>query len=280
MPTAFLCAFFHWFAKKESKIMSASTSEKDLFDYLVAEYQRPFTGWDFSYLAGRSVTIRPNPLWNYNDAVVAAMQQAHSVLDMETGGGERFARYLASATHPLQSYATEGYTPNIAVARQTLEPLGVTVYELHDGNHLPFADEQLDLIINRHEAYTPREVLRILKPGHQFITQQIGDQTNLRLHTLLGHERAPMAHPWNVDYAANELQAAGWCILERQEETFCDRYYDIGAVVYYLKGIAWEIPDFSVEKYFPKLVELDRLMQREGYVDVPFQQFFIVAQKP
>jgi len=52
-----------------------------------------------------------------------------------------------------------------------------------------------------------------------------------------------------------------------------------GAIVYYLKAIPWEAPGFSVEKYFDKLVAIHHLIQREGYVDVPFHMFFIIARK-
>ncbi len=36
--------------------------------------------------------------------------------------------------------------------------------------------------------------------------------------------------------------------------------YDVGAIVYYLKAVPWEIPDFSVEKYFDKLQEIHKLI--------------------
>lgn len=257
--------------------MSHHINNKELFDYLISEYNHPFSGWDMSYLNERRVHgASYKHLWDYTATVLVAMKQAHSMLDMGTGGGERLASFAAQQPLPEQTYATEAYAPNIAVARQRLAPLGVTVYKVHDDNHLPFADNSFDLIINRHASYAPYEVSRILKPGCQFITQQVGDQTNRRLHELLGHVEQ---HVWNLDYAIRELQSAGWRIIIQQEEFFPTRYYDVGAIVYYLKAIPWEIPDFSVEKYFDKLIEIHALIQREGYVDVPFHQFFIVAQK-
>ncbi len=53
----------------------------------------------------------------------------------------------------------------------------------------------------------------------------------------------------------------------------------MGAIVYYLKAVSWEIPDFSVDRYFDKLVEIHTLIQSDGYVDVPFHQFFVKTQK-
>ena len=265
--------------------MSDEMTNNEFYTYLVSEYNQPFSGWDFAYLEDRRVDVEAHATWDYTATVLAAMRDAESMLDMGTGGGERLAAFAALQSLPPRTCATEGYAPNVPVARQRLAPLGVTVYAVDDDHHLPFADEQFDLIINRHASYAPREVRRILKSGQRFITQQVGDQTNRRLHELLDY--APKAtfypgveqkHNWNLDYAVHELQDAGWRIVEQQEDVYPTRYYDVGAIVYYLKAISWEIPDFSVEKYFDKLLEVDRLIKRDGYVDVLFHQFFIVAQ--
>ena len=263
----------------------AEINDKAFFDYLMAEYNQPISGWDLSYLKGRRTDIHTEPAWNYTETVLAAMKQAHSMLDMRTGGGERLAQFLAQQPVP-EVYATEGYPPNAAIARQRLEPLGVTIYEMQD-EHLPFADNALDLVINRHGSYDAHEVRRVLKPGHLFITQQVGDQTNLRLHELLGragkdmivHSGAEEKSAWNLNIATGELEAAGMQIIERKEEFFVTRFHDVGAIVYYLKAIPWEVPDFSVEKYFDRLVEIHHLIQREEYVDVLFHSFFLVARK-
>jgi len=66
-------------------------------------------------------------------------------------------------------------------------------------------------------------------------------------------------------------------IIEQREEVFATRFYDVGAIVYYLEAVTWEIPDFSVDRYFDRLVEIDSLIQSDGYVDIPFHQFFIKA---
>lgn len=267
--------------------MPEEIGNNEFYNYLVSEYNQSFSGWDFAYLEHRRVDIHTGHPWDYSATVLAAIHGAESMLDMGTGGGERLASFAESQSLPPRTCATEGYAPNVPVARQRLAPLGVTVYESDDDHHLPFADEQFDLIINRHASYAPREVLRILKPGHRFITQQVGDQTNRRLHELLDYRPKDTFYPgvqqkrtWNLAYAVHELEDAGWRVVEQQEEMYPTRYFDVGAIVYYLKAISWEIPDFSVEKYFDKLLAMDQLIKRDGYVDVLFHQFFIVAQKP
>lgn len=264
----------------------ATNSGNTFFDDLIAEYHQPFNGWDFSYLNGRRVDIHQQHLWDYTTTVTAAMKKTQSMLDMRTGGGERLAEYLGIQPVP-EVYATEGYAPNVGAARQRLVPFGVTVYEVQD-DRLPLPDASLDLMINRHGSYDASEVQRVLKPGKCFITQQVGDQTNCRLHELLGYipQQEHHVHPgaddkaaWNLAYAVGELEAGGWQIREQQEEFYPTRYYDVGAIVYYLKAIPWVIPGFSVERFFDQLVQIRDLIEREGFLDVLFHQFFIVARR-
>jgi hypothetical protein len=85
---------------------------------------------------------------------------------------------------------------------------------------------------------------------------------------------------WNLAAAVEGLAAGGFQIIEQREELFTTRYLDVGALVYYLKAVSWEIPDFSVDRYFDKLLEIHALILAEGYVDIPFHQFFIRALAP
>ena len=250
--------------------------DKDLFDLLITEANHPFAGWDFSHITitGR-MTVAPLP-WSYASKLLMPLRKAQSLLDMDTGGGE----YLSSLQPlPPLTCATESYAPNVPVARQRLEPLDVKVYQVDpSANPLPFEDNQFDLIINRHGYYFAQEVLRILKQRHQFITQQVGGSVNTELNSLLRAEQYPYAH-WTLDYAVKELEAAGWRIVEQKEAYPIRRFFDVGAIVYYLKAIPWQVPNFSVEQYFDKLLELHDIMQEQGYIDFHDHSFLIVAEK-
>jgi hypothetical protein len=250
-----------------------SHTNADLRALWTAEYNQPFSGWDFSHLINRRVMLEVPDSWDYRQSVIAAVEGARALLDMDTGGGE----FLAGLPQrPPQTVATEGYDPNIAVARSKLGPLGVEVVEVHDAAHLPFANGRFDLVINRHGAYEPSELRRVLASGGSFVTQQVGSQTNRRLHELLG-DTSP-AKVWNLDVAVRELQAAGFQVLERHEAFPISRFFDVGAIVYYLKAIPWEIPDFSVDRYFEQLVDIHARIQSDGYLDVAFHQFFLRAR--
>ena len=144
------------------------------FDQLVQEaLAQNFSGWDFSWTRGR--WHEEEPSWNYRQLVQTRIWHADSLLDMGTGGGE-FLASLSDLPHP--SYATESYLPNIPVAREQLEPLGIEVLANESDSNIPLPDRAVQLIINRHESYDVPEVYRILQPGGIFLTQQVGPHDN------------------------------------------------------------------------------------------------------
>ncbi|HEY3992007.1 MAG TPA: methyltransferase domain-containing protein [Ktedonobacteraceae bacterium] len=248
------------------------------FNYLQSEYEAPFSGWDFSHLDGRMVEDLSILTWDYRVAIEAHLPDIHSLLDIDTGGGE----FLASLEPlPADTCATESYAPNIPVARRRLEPLGVQVYAISEERLFPSENERFDLVINRHGAYSPSEVSRVLKPGGLLITQQVDgaghfDDFNHALGALAGQN-----YPhWQLAYACKGLKNAGFEILERAEARPTTRFYDVGALVYYLKVIPWQINDFSVEKYLPQLEKIRAQIQRDGSLVVHSHYFFVIARKP
>lgn len=247
----------------------------ELFEQLMTEsLNQDFSGWDFSFLNNRMVSQPVS--WDYRQRVLDRLKTATAFLDMGTGGGE----FLASLTpFPQQTYATEAYLPNVPIARKRLEPLGVQVVELASDGQLPFDDAQFDLVINRHESYSTTGVFRILRPDGIFITQQVGARNNQRLNELL-QDPVTLSHAhWNLAYALQWLRQAGFQILEHYEEFPEARFTDIGAVVYYLKAIPWQIPDFTVERYRDRLLAIHRHIQQTGALRVKEHRFYIEAKK-
>ncbi len=143
------------------------------FDVLVDE-AFDFTGWDFSVFGERVAEGRTS--WDYTAMVADAARNSTSMLDMGTGGGELLHQLLGELGDeaPTQISPTEAWTPNVPIARRLLEPSGVTVVPFSDDSELPFENAEFDLVLNKHEAFDPAELKRILKPGSVFLTQQVG----------------------------------------------------------------------------------------------------------
>ncbi len=246
----------------------------NMLDWLIEEEIKHFEGWDFSYLESTN-RMHEFPLgWNYWLEVRERMKGCNSLLDMGAGGGE----FLSSlAPLPINTCATEGYEPNIPIARKRLEPLGVKVFRVDNDENLPFDNESFELVINRHESYSEREVHRILKKGGTFITQQVGGLNDKELNELLGVPLPDYAG-WNLEEASRRLKSERFMLYIQKEDLVKTRFYDIGAIVFYLKAIPWQVPDFSVKKFYDKLKTLDGVIQKEGYVDFTCHRFLIAAR--
>ncbi|PFE27822.1 SAM-dependent methyltransferase [Bacillus anthracis] len=245
-----------------------------LFLTLLESANTNFSGWDFSFIS-ETGRMKSEPLsWSYGSTAFQLMQHAESMLNMGTGGGE-----FLSMLQPFPStiYATEGYAPNVPIARKKLEPLGVTVVEVINDTVLPFQDGQFDFIINQHEFYAASEVKRILSPNGVFLTQQVGGLDCAVLNEQFGSPLNSEFASWSLEAACSELEENEFTILDAKEEFPFQRFYDIGAIVYYLKAIPWQIPDFTVEGYYEGLYRIHEIILQKGYFDVKQHRFIIKA---
>jgi SAM-dependent methyltransferase len=238
-----------------------------------AEHQ-PFSGWDFSYLDGRYIEAKPS--WDYFAIVRERMKSAKSMLDLGTGGGERLG---SLQPFPKQIFATEGYPPNVILAKKRLEPLGVRVVEAKEEGTIPFEDAFFDLVIDRHTGFDAKEVFRILKHGGRFITQQVGDLNDREIREFFqGKKAGQLDLDWFAS-AIGSVEDAGLHASVIQFESQISAFRDVGAVIYYLKAIPWEVPDFSVKRYESKLRELHKIIQSKGAFEVTTSRFLIEAEK-
>ncbi|MEM7125579.1 MAG: class I SAM-dependent methyltransferase [Chloroflexota bacterium] len=248
------------------------------FEQLIAEVlKQAHEGWDFSYIADRRHS--ENPSWAYGDTVLTKLAQVETMLDTGTGGGEFLLSLRQRASvWPKTVIATEGYPPNVLVAKRTLAPVGIEVIDHDSEKPLPFAEETSDLVINRHDFFKPLEVLRVLKPGGKFITQQVGSEMNRGLNELLD---APVKDykEWVLERAVEQLAGVGFAILDKKEHRGTCRFDDVGAIVWYLNAIPWQIPDFSVERYEERLRQVHEEIGMNGPIEVKNHFFYIEAQK-
>ncbi|MBX8632419.1 MAG: SAM-dependent methyltransferase [Thermoplasmata archaeon YP2-bin.285] len=204
------------------------------------------------------------------------------MVDLGTGGGE-----LLSHLTPLPPFscATEGYLPNVPVAKKKLAPLGVEVIRTYcDDNYaipqrgaLPFRDSSIDLVIDRHESFKADEVLRVLRRGGVFITQQVGSRTKSELNEFLGAKIPEVK--WTLATAKAQLENAGFSIIEEAEAEPRAIFKDIGAVVCYLRIAEWQIDDFEVAAYEEKLRQLDSHIRKNGIFEAHNHLFFLRGVK-
>lgn len=233
-------------------------------------------GWDFSHIKGRHEECGALP-WDYCAEVQKYLEARHKLLDIDTGGGE----VLLSLGHPHENTSvTEGYAPNAALCRERLAPLGITVREADAKRELPFADASFDVVIDRHGDFNAREIFRVLKPGGVFVTQQVGAENDRALVTLLLGEKTPLPFPkQRLSLAVEQFEKVGFAILDAREAFRPIRFYDVGALVWFARVIAWEFPGFSVDKCLPGLLRAQELVKRNGCVEAMTHRFLLIAKK-
>ncbi|BCJ74392.1 methyltransferase [Catellatospora sp. IY07-71] len=245
------------------------------YEELVGEASRtPFEGWDFGVFHGRYVQGAPS--WDYRALVQERLRTTGALLDLGTGGGE----FLASlAPLPPVTAATEGFPPNVAVARRRLAPLGVIVHDTTGApDRLPFPDESFDLVLSRHEAYDPAEVHRVLRPGGVFVTQQVGGRDLEQLNAALGGPPHPF-RSWDLASAVTGLEQAGLTVLDRHEQLVPATLHDIGAVVLLLRITPWQIPGYDLDTYTPRLRDLHHRLAAGNPLHVTGHRFLTTARR-
>jgi SAM-dependent methyltransferase len=259
------------------------TAADDLIDEAA---DATFEGWDFSWLGNRSDD--PKTPWRYAALVADALAVSRRALDIDTGGGEALA---AGAPFAGSVVATEGYGPNIPLAAARLKTVGVPLIGVgsapdnidQDGatpsesaSHLPFRDDAFDLVLNRHSSYWPREVARVLRVGGTYLTQQRGDGDDDLLRAF--GRRIPDGPDFDISFAVAQLAEAGFEIVRSEESVATVRFFDVGALVYYLRAIPWIVPDFDVDADRTALHRIHETIEAEGSFGVGSGRMLIEAR--
>lgn len=247
-----------------------------LFTAFLEDAAQPFSGWDFSFIAGTGRLQNGLLPWSYGSIILPYIRNAQSMLDMGTGGGEFLSKLQP---FPRVVCATEGYAPNVPVATTRLEPLGVRVEQEHDKEAQPFEDGAFELIINRHKSYSAKEVRRLLKDGGTFITQQVGGLDCAEINEALGVPMNPRTAYSALETRQKELETEGLQVTLSRAASPPQRFYDIGAFIYYLKAIPWQVPNFDVESYLDELYFIHKGIQENGYFEATQRRFLLIAHK-
>ncbi len=235
------------------------------FDDLIAEGDAvPVDGWDFSWFEGRATEERTS--WGYSARLRTLYSDAQAVLDIQTGGGEVVSGVLARVdVRPSLVAATESWEPNLRLARHALAPYGGRVEQVDNEAALPFDDATFDVVSSRHPNVMPwREVVRVLAPGGLTISQQVTPlATNRELYEFfLGPQQQDPED--GLAYIRDRVAAAGLELIDLRYEESRVEFFDVAAVVYFLRKVLWTVPDFSVQRYRDKLIDLHAEIERRG----------------
>ena len=133
--------------------------------------------------------------------------------------------------------------------------------------------------MSRHPTVTIwDEIARVLSPGGSYLSQQVGPGTNRELTDFLmgpqpvGDARDPERH-------RRRAEAAGLQVVTLEPVRLRAEFFDIGAVVWFLRKVIWTVRDFSVARYQEPLRRLDAQIRRDGSFRTTVTRFLIEARK-
>jgi len=242
----------------------------------------PLAGWDFSWFDGRATEERPS--WGYARLISERIGRADAVLDIQTGGGEVLAgavrRGATGTGRPRRLAATESWPLNVGLARSALEPLGGVMAQVDDDEPLPFPAATFDLVISRHPTVVLwAEIARVLTPGGTYLAQQIGAGTNRQLTDFMMGPQPP-SQSRSADWTQTRAQAAGLRVVDVREQALRVEFFDVAAVVHFLKKVLWTVPGFTVAGYAEPLARMHAHIQEHGSFVSHAQRLLVEARKP
>lgn len=183
---------------------------------------QPRVGWDFS----RMSTLRAPVPWEYGEVVARYLQPSDEVLDVGTGGGERFASLAGLFGRGL---GIDVDPEMVALAAQT-----------YSGRNLEFrvCSARLEgiaasfpVILNRHATLDLAAVREHLRPGGYFITQQVGERNMACIRAALGQPQQA------AEISAKALTDAGLRVIAFMEYDVDYVVRDIESLVFWLSAL-------------------------------------------
>jgi SAM-dependent methyltransferase len=216
----------------------------------VAAAVRERRGWDFS-----PVRDDRDPVpWDYMEVVRRYVRPSDRVLDIGTGGGERF---IALAPHLGTGMGIDADPAMIEVAQENM-PASLAhkvSFQVMRAEALQFPESVFDVVLNRHAPVHTQEIARVLRPDGIFITQQVGTRNFQNICSLFGCGPGG-EYEWDTWQEATALAEAfqrNGCIAIAQGE-YDVRYFflDVESLVFNLKAVP--IPeDFGIEEHWQQV---------------------------
>jgi len=243
----------------------------------MVRYRRPgkVRGWDFSQIKFSS----EGPRINYCRVVESYLDRNQKLLDIGTGGGEKFLKF---APKVKEAIGIDVDPKMIETARENLRKSGLSnvKFEVCDSEKLRFGDQEFDVVIDRQAPFNPKEVARVLKPGGVFITQQVseGDKLNFKEIFRRGDSYGIKSGTLKNRYL-RELREAGMEIIKEKTANTIEYYRFMEDVIFLLANTPI-VPDFDFEGEQDKLKQIEERFKTEKGIRTNAERFLIVAKKP
>jgi hypothetical protein len=89
----------------------------------------------------------------------------------------------------------------------------------------------------------------------------------------------PVSDSRSPGRAADEATAAGLTVVDVRTATLETVFYDVAAVVAFLRKVIWIVPGFTVDGYLRLLAALHERIEEEGRFVAHAERFVVEARK-
>ena len=133
---------------------------------------------------------------------------------------------------------------------------------------LPFADAAFDLATVGIRRRCADDIARV-DAGGSYFAQHVGViYLRTLIESFVGAQprkpRSPIRGQLNPDTVSAEVAAAGLDVVDLRHERIRLEFFDVGAVIYFLRKLSWVVPGFTVAEYRDELLKLHRQIEAEG----------------
>lgn len=250
------------------------TTREELIE--LADHVRSLPDRDYSRVRSARQPVR----WDYLQVVRDLLKPSSEVLDVGTGRGEKLlelAPQFADGTgidiDPIAIASAISATPRSLAHRVR--------FQVMPGEMLDFDDGSFDAVLNRHAPVDVDEVVRVLKPGGLFISQQVGERN---LQNICEAFECTAGGAYESDpeqlvprLAERFVRRKCFVLVEEQYDVEF-RFLDVESLVYLLNAVP--IPeDFDMSRHWPTVASLvDRWSTPTGIVSNEHRRI-LVAKK-
>ena len=148
-------------------------------------------GWDFSAVRdGRD----PVP-WDYFTLVRNYLTPSSRVLDIGTGGGEKFLTLSPNFGRGIGIDISDKMIQT-AHKNQSKMRINNVSFNVMSADALQLPDSNFDIVLNRHSVVNVDEVLRVLRTGGYFINQGVGHRNTSNILAAFGWTSNSFGEDW------------------------------------------------------------------------------------
>jgi hypothetical protein len=119
----------------------------------------------------------------------------------------------------------------------------------------------------------------VLASSGTYFAQHVGGGTNVEISEFFLGPLEPSDHRHH-EVEAKRAEAAGLEVVQCRNERLRLEFFDVGAMVFFLRKVIWTVPNFTVDRYRNRLRDLHDQIERDGVFHSTMSRTLFELRKP